>query len=138
MALAPRNAMLQPRSLAAVTCQRGPVLVVPRRDQGAGAVQQAAIPGDVDAGEVGQRDADALGQVYELALVHLEQVRAGVVIRPVEADGQRPVTIASVGSQVEVILAPRVVCLPGRDPALEHDLACRALRPDSDRDVTLA
>ena len=116
---------------------RGPVLVVPGRDQGAGPVQQVRVGGDVHAGQVGQRQAHALGQLDHVPLVGEQHGRAVGVVRPVQADGQRPCAVAGPGAGVQVVAAPGVVGLPGGDAVLDHDLTRGAGRADRHRHVPL-
>ncbi len=116
---------------------RRPVLVVPGRDQRAGPVQQVRLGGDVHPGHVGQRQAQGLGQHDHVPLVGEEHVRAVQVVRPVQADRQGSRRIRLARADVQVVAAPGVVGLPGRDAGLEHDLARGAGRADRHRHVPL-
>jgi hypothetical protein len=117
--------------------RRGPVLVVAERDKRARAVQRVRVAGDVHAGQVCERQPQALGQVDQLPLVDHEQVGALLVVGPVKADRIRARAVAAVRALVEVVAAPGVVGLPGRDAVLQHHLARRARGADGQRDVAL-
>ena len=104
---------------------RGPVLVVARGEQRMRPVQQVRIGVDVHAGDVGQRPPGPLGQLDRLPLVVQEHVGAVGVVRPVQADRERPVAVVAhpAGPVVQVVAAPGVVGLPGLHTVLDHDLA---------------
>ena len=119
--------------------RRRPVLVVAEREQRAGPVQQVRVGVDVHAGDVGERQAEALSQLDELPLVVQEHEGTAGVVGPVQADRQRAVAVIgdAAGAVVEVVAAPGVVGLPGLDPVLDHDLACGGGGPDGDGDEPL-
>ncbi len=100
-------------------------------------MQRVRVGGDVHAGQVGQRQTHALGQVDQLALVDQEQEGALEVVGPVQADRQRAVGVGPGGALVQVVAAPGVVGLPGGDRVLDHDLARRAGRAHGQRHVAL-
>ncbi len=119
--------------------RRRPVLVVAEGEQRAGPAQQVRVGLDVLAGGVGERHAEALGQLDQLPLVIQEHVGALPVVGPVQADRERAVVVVGDpgGPVVQVVAAPHVVGLPGRHRVLDHGLARGLRRPHGDRDEPL-